>query len=570
MFRKPRVTIWAGLALTTLLILLSVGCGKSSDEPSASPPDKADSKAPSQNFNATGFPIVKDKVSMTVFAPQVANIADWNTNWFTKYLEEKTNVHLDWQLVPQDGLNEKKQLLLASGDYPEVFLKGDLTKDEQLLYGQQGILLPLNDLIDKYAPNIKKAFEEIPYLKSAITAPDGNIYALPSVNECYHCQFSSKMWVNTKWLKQLGLSAPKTTDDFYNMLKAFKEKDPNGNGKADEIPLSGSAIIAPNKGYTDVESFIMNAFVYFNKENNYFDMSGGKVETIADKPGFKKGLEFLRKLYAEGLIDKEAFTQNKDALSQKGNNPDATILGAVPALWFGNFTDASPTATRQKDYDPIAPLTGPDGISYAAHYVGIGDSLFAITDKSKNPEAAIRIADYLYSEEGTILSNFGEEGRNWVKAGPEDKNVNGTQSKFKVIETSYGVGQVQNDHWNQMGPGFRSKEFRETAYTSGQDPYTMDGLELRLHLATKNLYEGHQPKEEYPTDIYLTPQQTDQVRQLKPIITDYIKQSMLQFIMGSKDLDKDWDAYVKGLSSSGMPQFVEIYQDAYDKMNKNK
>jgi putative aldouronate transport system substrate-binding protein len=558
------------VSLLISMTLISMGCtSKSADTPSAS--TKADPTAiaassASNAFNDTGFPIVNKKISMSAFAPQSANIADLNTNWFTKFLEEKTNIHLDWQLAPGDSnaSKEKKQLLLVSGDYPDIFMDGNLTREEQLLYGQQGVFIPLNKLIDQYAPNIKQAFTDISYLEKAITAPDGNIYAIPSVNECYHCQFSAKMWVDSKWLKKLGLSAPKTTDDFYNMLKAFKEKDPNGNGKPDEIGLTGS----PTGWHTDVTTFLMNAFVPFDEEKNFFMMSNGKLESAADKPGFKSGLQYLNKLYLEGLIDKEAFTQKSDALVQKGNHPDVAIAGAIPAGWFGEFTDASPAATRHKDYDPIAPLTGPDGASFTYHNVGIGGSAFAITNKAKNPEAAIRMVDFLYSEEGTVNSNFGEEGRNWVKADPTDLNILGTQAKFKVKETSYGVGQVQNDHWNQMGPQLRSADFRNKAYTVSHDEYTMDGLEFRLYNATKNLYEGHQPKEEFPADLFLTADQASQVKQLKPIITDYIKQSMLQFIMGAKSLDKDWDAYVKGLKDSGIDKFIAIYQDAYDKVYK--
>ncbi|CAN7402452.1 ABC transporter substrate-binding protein [Paenibacillus sp. LjRoot153] len=567
MVSKGTRKTWLSAVLILFITLPVVGCTSNNDDPQGSAsPTEAGSSGGGKELNATGFPITKNKITMSAFAPQSANIADLNSNWFTKYLEGKTNIHLNWQLVPGEtaALNEKKQLLLASGDYPDIFMQGNLTKEEQLLYGQQGVLLPLNKLIDQYAPNIKKAFKDIPYLEKAITAPDGNIYAIPSVNECYHCQFSAKMWVNTKWLQKLGLSAPKTTDDFYNMLKAFKEKDPNGNGKADEIAFTGS----PTGWHTDIETFVMNSFVYFNADNNYFMMNGGKLATSVDQPGFKKGLQFLNKLYAEGLIDKEAFTQKSDALSQKGNSPGPAIAGAIPAGWFGEFTDASPTATRHKDYDPIAPLTGPDGASFAAHYIGIGNSVFAVTNKNKNPEAAIRLADYLYTDEGTTMSNFGEEGRNWVKADANDKNTRGTAAKFKVKETTYGVGQVQNDHWNQMGPGLRSSEYRETAYAASQDIYTMDGLETRLYKATKELYEGHQPKEEFPTDIFLTNDQANQVKQLKPIITDYVKQSMLQFIMGAKSIDKDWDAYVKGLKDSGMDQFIKIYQDAYDKVYK--
>ncbi len=78
------------------------------------------------------------------------------------------------------------------------------------------------------------------FYKDLITAPDGNIYALPQVNECYHCMYQQRMWIYKPWLDKLGLKMPTTTDEFYEVLKAFKTKDPNGNGKADEIPLSGS------------------------------------------------------------------------------------------------------------------------------------------------------------------------------------------------------------------------------------------------------------------------------------------------------------------------------------------
>lgn len=287
MVSKGTRKTWLSAVLILFITLPVVGCTSNNDDPQGSAsPTEAGSSGGGKELNATGFPITKNKITMSAFAPQSANIADLNSNWFTKYLEGKTNIHLNWQLVPGEtaALNEKKQLLLASGDYPDIFMQGNLTKEEQLLYGQQGVLLPLNKLIDQYAPNIKKAFKDIPYLEKAITAPDGNIYAIPSVNECYHCQFSAKMWVNTKWLQKLGLSAPKTTDDFYNMLKAFKEKDPNGNGKADEIAFTGS----PTGWHTDIETFVMNSFVYFNADNNYFMMNGGKLATSVDQPGFKK------------------------------------------------------------------------------------------------------------------------------------------------------------------------------------------------------------------------------------------------------------------------------------------
>ncbi|WP_331436760.1 extracellular solute-binding protein [Gordoniibacillus kamchatkensis] len=179
-------------------------------------------------------------VELTVFAPQSPAIENLETNRFTKVVEDKSKVKIKWNVVPDKSLDDKKQLMMASGDYPAVLLGAAFSKADQMKYGQQGAFIDLKDLIDKYAPNIKKAMADIPYLKSAMTTPDGKIYAIPKINECFHCTYGEKMWINKAWLDKLGLKMPTTTDEFYEVLKAFKEKDPNGNGKADEIPFTTS------------------------------------------------------------------------------------------------------------------------------------------------------------------------------------------------------------------------------------------------------------------------------------------------------------------------------------------
>src|SRR5699024_315051 len=139
-----------------------------------------------------------------------------------------------------------------------------------------------------------KMFEELPHVKEAITAPDGNIYALPQVNECYHCSYSQKLWIYQPWLDELGLEMPTTTDEFYEVLKAFKEDDPNGNGKADEIPLAG----ANSGAYVKIDQFLMNSFIYNNYFNNaqHLYVDHGNIEAAFNKPEWKDGLEYLNML----------------------------------------------------------------------------------------------------------------------------------------------------------------------------------------------------------------------------------------------------------------------------------
>lgn len=504
------------------------------------------------------------KVKFTAFAPQSVRIENMDTNWFTTYVEDKINIDIEWVLAPAEGAKERKQLLLASGDYPETFIQGDLTKDEQLKYGQQGVLIPLNDLIETYAPNIKKTMETISDYKSEITAPDGNIYALPQVNECYHCMYSQKMWINKAWLDKLGLPIPTTTDEFYTALKAFKEKDPNGNGKADEIPLSG----AQNSWHANVDGFLMNAFIYDNSEN-YFTLQDGKVDLAANKQEWRQGLEYMNTLYKDGLIDPASFTQDIDALAQIANNPGEAILGAYTAGHVAMGVQLSEDDPRHKDYVVLPPLKGPNGVQLAGFYPAIGAGQFAITNKASKEQqiAAIKLVDYLVTEEAAVYSVFGPEGDYWRPAQEGENDFFGKPAKYKNVK-EFSTVKTWNVSWDQLGPTVRTMEHRHS-WSTPEDEFATEGYELRLFKATQ-LYEPYKPKEVYPLNIFMDPKDAQESNRLRTTINDYIKENMALFITGNKDVrGADWDAYVKGLDDMGLTQYMTIYQKAYDDINKN-
>ena len=136
---------------------------------------------------------------------------------------------------------------------------GTLTAQQVYTHGRNGTFLPLNDLIDERMPEYKQRLAEEPEVVDRLTMPDGNIYSTVDLEaNCFHCQYSVKMWLYKPWMDQLGLEWPDTTEDFYNVLKAFKTQDPNGNGKADEVPLIG----ATTSWRTDPFGFLMNSFIY--------------------------------------------------------------------------------------------------------------------------------------------------------------------------------------------------------------------------------------------------------------------------------------------------------------------
>ncbi|MGG4129025.1 ABC transporter substrate-binding protein [Paenibacillus illinoisensis] len=510
-----------------------------------------------------------DNVTINVFAHQSSD-TNLQTNKFTKKMEEKFNVKINWTTVPFDGAAEKRQISLASGDYPDLYLLipwvDRFSQTDLLKFGQQGVIVPLNELIEQYAPNIKKVLDSSEYYKAMNTAPDGNIYGLTGLNECFHCSYPNKMWMNTKWLEQLGLSEPTTTEEFKEVLKAFKTKDPNGNGKADEVPLSGSI---ENFG-VHIIPYLMNGFIY-DDDRTYLIAKDGRVDTVANKPEWKEGLAYIKSLYDEGLIDPGAFTQNVGAFKKIGDNADAQLLGAGAAMHPSLFVNTAEGAPYGKDYNPIPPLKGPHA-NYATYNYPIDPGAsFVLTNKASEETqiAAIKMLDYLYTQEGAMSAYLGEEGTSWRKPEEGDVALNDqVDPLYKAIPLPTGE-EPRNDSWGALSQYNHHRAYRD-AEVQGKDIYAGDGYERRLYEATL-LMEGKEPKEVFPHwALWVDPANADETSMMQTNLKDYIDQNALQFITGAKSLEKDWDDYVKGLEGLNIQRYLEIMQAAYDSSSISK
>jgi len=444
------------------------------------------------------------------------------------------------------------------------------TQADLLKYSKQGIFVPLNDLIKQYAPNIQKALDTIPDYKGMATAPDGKIYGLPQWNDCYHCSYQDKLWINSEWLKKLGLKQPTTTDEMKAVLTAFKTKDPNGNGKADEIPLSGNT-------RDSIIPYFMNAFIYdpqgtSGNNNLTLVLNNGKVDLQANKDGWKQGLTYIKSLYDAGLIDQGAFTQNPTALAAEGDNADAVILGSCTALHPGNCMTLFTKDGRDKQYDAVPPLKGPSGAQYSGYnFPSTPGSTFVITNKaSKDAQiAAIKMLDYIYTDEGQIKGIFGADDRSVITPGASDLPLDGPKALYKTIARPAEVAPYNNS-WGALAQYNNTAAFR-SAQAVPSDIYSPDGYERRLFNATK-LYAGHEDKAQiFPYwGAWIDPSLGSEVATLQTNIENYVQQNSLQFITGAKSLDKDWDSYVKGLDQLNLKRYLEIQQQAYDKSTFKK
>ena len=294
---KKRMLSFASLLLCALLALSACGQTQSSSSSAAggnSGSAGASSQAASQSTAPGTFPITAEKTELDIFFTRDTPPANWDveTNWFTEYYEELTNIHVNFEMVVGDPAQRAQavNLKLASAQYPDIFSKCMLSRSQQVMYGTNGVFIPLNDLIDQYAPNIKKMFDDNPHIREQITAPDGNIYGLPDVVYFVHGTSPSKMWMNGKWLEQLDIEAPATTEEFYDALVAIRDGDPNGNGLKDEVPLVTQGL--------DI-AFLMNSFVYFDMVNNrpsFTMLDGDEIKFVGAMDEYREGLRYIAKL----------------------------------------------------------------------------------------------------------------------------------------------------------------------------------------------------------------------------------------------------------------------------------
>lgn len=513
------------------------------------------------------LPIVEEPATLDVFISLLPWVSDIVDNDYTRELEEKTNIHLNMTVVPDDSYKEKLNLVLNSGEYPEVIMSGGFDNAALMQYGaSEGILIPLNDLIDEYAPNMQAIWEERPYIKEAMTAPDGNIYGFPWISDgAGNGAVSYKFWVNTTWLDTLGLEMPQNTEEFKQMLIAFRDNDPNGNGIKDEVPMSG----AINTWAADPYLFLLNSFDYFS--DTLLKLKDGVMSDTCTSEGFRNGLIYIADLYSEGLIDPAAFTQNLDQLLKLGANPDAVILGSMSCGHVGMAIDVN-NYELSKSYSVLTPLEGPDGYRGIPYFdqASISGAQYVITDVCQNPEMATRLADLLNSEEEYLRYEHGIQGVQWDYADEGTYGYDGvTPAVYKNLTQNAQLNSALNFRWSGTSIHTTPMGWTKLWQVSG-DIYDPLNYDARLFMEQDKLEPYRADVDQIPA-FYVDADTSARITQLSTPLTDYVKSSIVEFITGLRDAsnDADWQNYLDGLERLELSEFVAANQAAYDMMQQS-
>ena len=492
------------------------------------------------NMYVEGLPVLKEQETYTIAISMDPNSKNtMNEKAAVQDAEKKTNIHIEWQEIPNSGWDEKVNIMIASGDLPDAFAGHvDIMKNKEAFAA-------LNDSIENYAPNIKEMFQAMPVVQKAVTAPDGNIYTLPTNTADKSSTVYDALWINTKWLEQVGMSLPTTTDEYLNVLKAFKSQDLNGNGKADEIPLGalqgnvGSSLdpLLGPFGVTDTTDYVYmqgdNTVVFPAKLDAYYD-----------------GLQWLHELYSEGLVDPECFTMTPQAYTAKAQNPDL-LYGSIMS-WLPDGMDPR----YGDDYVCLPPLKGPSGQTglWTSTNKAYGEmSGFSITVNCANPEVLVRYYDNNISDLDTAML--------WYE-GPEGSGQWKRADGGKWEETTEFIPE-----------GTSPSEFERTVAVGPSAPAYLWTKYTDLRVFEPRIQKKIQANDTYmQTAVQMMPVGLDDPQRVEErgiLFTDidnYMKKFKANAIVEGITKDQ-WADHLKSLDQLKVDQYVQLWQDYVDSKN---
>ncbi|KRG11886.1 hypothetical protein ACA29_14440 [Lederbergia galactosidilytica] len=517
------------LVLVTLII---AGCSKAQETS-----ERNASEGPSDNFNKEGMPIVDEEIELKFFARRSPVNGPYKDMSVFKEFEKLSNIKIEWNDVPQDGFDERKNLEYAAKKLPDAFYKAEISHAEAVKYGSSGLFIPLEDLLEEYAPNLTALFEQYPEIKSSITAPDGHIYALPAIVELDAAR-TEKFWVNKDWLDKLGLEEPTKPEELVDVLTAFKNDDPNGNGKQDEIPLT-------ERNFPTLVNNMASSWGLLQDMGNTINIENDKVHIWKTDDKYKDLLQFLNKLYKEGLLD-------RDVLSHFPSEYTAKLSTGKVGM---SHTQGDDMSTQYKDYEyiGIAPIKGPFGDQLVkASPLARDFGTFAITSANEYPEATIRWIDYFFSKEGSIFFRYGVEGETF------NYDDNGLP---QYIEEDANLENV-------------------TPFPGGGAPqyiteYNSSAINSEAVQEAQKKFDPYLPEVIYGAPLF-DEKTTKEVNQIRQDMDAYYNETSSQFINGDLSFDKwdeyvdKWDEYVSTIENMGLERLEEIYQEAYDKNFKEQ
>ena len=473
-----------------------------------------------------------------------ANFANLGDTPFGQGWQENTGAKIEFLHPPAGQLKEQFSLILADGNLPDL-MEYNWTVDypggpEKAI--KDGVIIPLNDVIDQYCPNLKKYLAENPEIDRMIKTDEGHYYVFPFIRGNENLMNTIGLMVRQDWLDELGLEVPTTIDEWHTVLTAFKEK------KGAAAPFCFE--------YTNGQYLGANPFVAAHGTNYSFYLgSDGTVHYGAAEEGYKDYLTMMNQWYSEGLIDPDLATLKNDQVSAKMTNGLAGASMGQAGSRMGTWTTAARSTTPEFKLVPAPVPTKEKGQTAEMGYIEnpfSGRASVAITTSCKDIESAARLMDYAYGEEGHMYFNFGTEGVSYEMVGDYPTYTAEILENPKGLPVSQAMSSYIRGNYN--GPFVQDIRYLEQYYVleeQKQTPIVWGQCNGAAHTMPPITPTSDESKE-YST--------------IMNEINTYRDEMTLKFIFGTESLD-NFDTYVKNIENMGLARALEIQNAALARYN---
>lgn len=543
----------AAAALAVLVAGSLAGCGgkKEINDGTFRPVDEAELQFP-----------LKEKKTLTGMISYPANTEpDPNNRTIFKRLQEQTNVEINWTAIQADQWPDKISLNMSDPNKLTDFIfTAGFTDSNLLRYGEYGAIIPLEEYIDAYMPNLKSVFDKYPEYRIMCTDVNGHIWSLPWIEQLGSGKTAiqtvdNMSFINKKWLDFLKLEIPENIDEFEEVLIAFRD---HASELQEEFGIDGSIIpmsCIVNDGGQD-PAILINGF-----GEGYGDADKGrhiavtddqKVICSATQEGYKAGIQWLHKLYEEKLIDPEAFTQEWSTYVSKGKSGRYGVCFSWDVGNIDNLKDWVPLPVLTADTRNLTPTNG----SYTS---GFDRGRCVVTSVAENPALVCAWLDQMYAPMQSPQNNWGTYGEDddfdIFEMGKNDKGEDmlkhaplGDASPVEVREAET-VG----------GPLAVLDEYYGVYVTCPDDAqYRLDWIEefYTPDMHTENVYPN----------IFMSRDDTEKLSNLQADVTKAINAKKADWIMNGFT-DADWEKYLKDLDAYGLEEMLELFQTYLDRYN---
>ncbi|TBL69106.1 extracellular solute-binding protein [Paenibacillus thalictri] len=559
--------------LKTFVSMVSITLLATSCTSPSNPETKNDSNVPNYlNLETNGIsaPIVKgDKIKINVAVSKQPTQGDASQIWIWEYFRKFHNIDAKVDQISNPA--EYRNITFASGDLPDLILNMGVTNVDIMNYGaKNGLILQVDKYIDKYMPNLSAIFAKNPEYRKQITAPDGHIYGFGQISDPNDETRNAGYFINSKWLKELGMEKPKTLEEFTDMLRAFKKKYPNS------IPFNG--------GYNAYNPTlpILGAYGWITLDPKGLSPSlrnGQVVFPYGDREVYGEYLKTLNTFYKEDLMSHDFFTLDSKKVS-------ANVAGGIAGTFTTAAWQANPAVFM--DWDTPEPLTSKYNSKklWPGRQGYVNNSFWIISAKTKYPELLCKWADFWFSEKGMALAHYGppagskefdtygltqgwvwNKEKNWLEY-PEVNNDPG--NKYNGQENGYRQQKIM------MGTGVNFGDIRDffgaTASLAGinyKREWTPNSLDFR-HYYTMAQSQKPYYTEPYPGNVFFSVDDNQKIVDLQSVINAYVESESAKFITGARPLnDGELNKYFDQLDKLGYQKYLSFYVDYYKKFKSS-